>query len=71
MVSNRVHGCGLRSSTLSSLALVFTDITQTTLSLVVARSLIVVLVVYVDDILLTGSDSGGLLEKRSILSVIL
>jgi len=63
MASNRVHGRGLRSSTLPSLTLVFTVLTQITLPLSGTKSDIVVLVVYVD-ILLTGSDSAGLLETK-------
>ena len=39
MVSSRVHGRDLRSSALPSLTLVFTDVTQITLSLFGAQSL--------------------------------
>jgi len=67
MISNRVHGHGLRSSALPSLALVFTGVTQITLSSSNTKSGIVVLTVYIDDILLTGSDSAGLLETKEYL----
>jgi len=66
MASSRVHGRGLRSSTLLSLALVFTCVTQITLSLFDIKSGIVVLTVYVD-ILLIDSDSAWLLETKEYL----
>ena len=40
MISSRVQRCGLRSSTLLYLALVFTDVTQITLSLFSTQSLV-------------------------------
>ena len=61
--SSRVHGRGLRSSALPSLTLAFILVTQFTLFLFGAQSL----AVYVDDILLTGSDSAGLLETKEYL----
>ena len=78
IVSSRVQGRCLRSSTLPSLALVFADVTRIALSLFGAhsdhsvfirrtKSGIVVLVVYVDDILLTDNDPRGLLETKEYL----
>jgi len=68
MTSRRVHERGLRSSSLPSLALIFTSVTQIILSLFGTQSLdIIVLTVYVDNILLTGSDSAGLLETNEYL----
>ena len=66
--SSRVQGRGLRSSTLSFLLLDFTGAIQITLVFVRRiKSGIVVLAVYVDDILLTGSDSVRLLETKQYL----
>jgi len=59
MVSSRVQGRGLRNSVLSSLALIFTDVTHITVFVRRTKSGIVVLVVYIDDILLTDNDPGG------------
>jgi len=61
------HGRGLRSSTLPSLALVFTGFNQITVFVLHIKFGIVILAVYIDDILLTGSDSAGLLETKEYL----
>ena len=67
MTSSRVQWRGLRSSALPSPVLVFTDVTQITLSSFGTQSGIIVLTVYVD-ILLTGYDSARILDtKESIL----
>jgi len=67
MAASRVHRCGLRSSVLPSLSLVFTSVTQITLSSSHTKSGIIVLTIYVNDILLTGSDSVGLLYVKEYL----
>ena len=67
MDSSRVQRPDLRSSTLPFLVLAFADVIQITVFVRHTRSGIVVLVVYVDDILLTGSDSAGLVETKMYL----
>jgi len=57
----------LRSSTLPFLVLAFTGVIQITLSSLGTESDMEVLAVYIDDILLTGSDSAGLLEPSKYL----
>ena len=67
IASSRVEGRDLRISTLSSLALIFTGVSQITVFVRQTKSGIVVLAVYVDNILLTGGDSAGILETKEYL----
>ena len=67
MASSRVQGRGLRSSTLSFLVLIFIDVTQITVFVRRTKIGIVVLAVYIDDTLLTDSDSTGLLKTKEYL----
>ena len=68
MDSSRVQRRDLRSSVLPFLVLAFADVIQITLSSFGApRSGIVVLPVYVNDILLTGSDPAGIVETKMYL----
>ena len=67
MASSRLYEHGLRSLALPYLALVFTGVAQITLSSFGTQSGIVVLTVYANDILLSGSDSTGLLEIKEYL----
>jgi len=55
---------GLRSLVLPFLVLTFADVIQITVFVQRTRSGIIVLVVYVDDILLTDSDSAGIVETK-------
>ena len=57
----------MRSVILPFLILFFAVVIQITLSSFDAQGLIVVLTVYVDDILLTGSDSAGIMETKMYL----
>ena len=67
MDSSKVQKRGLRSSALPFLVLAFADVIQITLFSFGAQGLVVVLTVYVDDILLTGSDSAGIVETKIYL----
>ena len=57
----------MKKSALSYLVLVFTDVIQITVFIRRIKSGIIILTVYVDDILLTKSDSAGILETRMYL----
>jgi len=67
MDSSTVHGRGFRSLASPSLALVFIIVTQITLSLFRILSGLVILAVYVDDILLTESNSANLVKTKEYL----
>jgi len=67
MNSSRVQRRGLKSSALPFLILVFTGVTKITVFVRCTKYGIVILAVYVDDILLTGSDSAELLEIKKYL----
>ena len=64
--SSRVQGRDLRNSTLPFLLLDFTDVIQINVFVRRTKFGIVILTVYVD-ILLTGSDSAGLLKTKKYL----
>ena len=64
MDSSRVQRRGLRSSVLPFLVLAFADVIQITVFVRHTGSGIVVLTIYVDDILLTGSDLAGIVETK-------
>ena len=65
--SNRVCEHGLRSLASPSLTFVFIVVTQTTVFVWHTKSGLVILTVYVDDILLIGSNSTGLVETKEYL----
>ena len=67
MGSSRVQERGLRSSILPFLILSFVDVTQITIFVRRTRFGIVVLTVYVDKILLSGSDSAEIVETKMYL----
>ena len=67
MDSSRVHERGLRSLASPSLTLIFIVVTQITVFVRRTKYGLVMLAVYVDDILLTGSDSAGLVEMKEYL----
>jgi len=64
MDSSKVHRRDLRSLASPSLVLVFIDATQIALFIRRTKFGLVILTMYVDDILLTGSDSVGLVEIK-------
>ena len=69
MDSNRAQGCGLRSSALPFLVLAFTTYHSDYFVFIrCTKSSIIVLVMYFDDILLTSSDSAGLVDKKYLKS---
>jgi len=67
MDSSRVQGHDLRSLASPSLVLIFIVAIQISVFVQRTKSGLVILAVYVDDILLTESDSAGLVETKENL----